>query len=359
MYSAMRTVRALGTAVAVAAGLALALGPFESSTAHAATNAWSVQPATEDGADGRASWDFELAPGETVTDFAQVNNFGDQPLTFQVYSQDATNTPGGAFTLQPADVEPAVVGAWIGLGEQVTVAPGEHAIVPFTLTVPDNAPPGDHAGGIVASVATPGVDASGQQVIVDNRIGSRVYLRVAGDLAASLTLQGLEASYERSWVPFTSGDVEVSFEVHNTGNVRLGGEQWIESHGPFGLGERTVTLDALPEILPGESVVVTARVEGVAPLVRVTEHVHVQPVPPADAREGTPPGPSTGHVSVWAMPWPELALLVLLGFGGCLAWWKRRRSKRRTAVMVQEAVAKARQDLRQELQGQDGVAPDH
>jgi hypothetical protein len=347
---------ALGTAVVAAAGPALAAVPVEPQAMYAAASAqtWSVQPATSDGADGRASWEFDLAPGESVDDFAQVNNFGDQPLTFRVYSQDATNTPGGAFTLQPADVEPVEVGAWIGLSEQVTVAPGEHAIVPFTITVPADATPGDHAGGIVASILTQGVDTEGQQVIVDNRVGSRVYLRVAGALAPQLQIVRLEATYDRSWVPFSAGDVTATFQVRNTGNVRLAGEQTVTGQGLFGLGKHTMTLGDLPEILPGESVVVTVQIEDVAPLLRVTEQVTVHPRPPQTAE--VTPAQATATVSVWAMPWSELGILVLLGLGGWWAWWQRRRRQRRTAAMLEEAVAKAREEARRELQQKSGQA---
>lgn len=103
-------IQAIGSVLIVVAGVAV---PASVAVADASPTAqtWSVQPATDDGADGRASWDFELEPGESVDDIAQVNNFGDQPLTFRVYSHDAINAPEGAFTLQPADVAPAA-GCW-------------------------------------------------------------------------------------------------------------------------------------------------------------------------------------------------------------------------------------------------------
>ena len=62
-----------------------------------------------------------------------------------------------------------------------------------------------------------------------------------------------------------------TFEVRNSGNVRLSGEQAVAGHGLFGLGKHTMVPGDLPEILPGQSIVVTVQLEGVAPLVWVTE----------------------------------------------------------------------------------------
>ncbi|HLU46362.1 MAG TPA: DUF916 domain-containing protein [Natronosporangium sp.] len=346
---------ALGAAAVVAAGLAPPAPPVTTTAtlAAASTQTWSVQPATAEGADGRVSWNFAIAPGESITDFAQVNNFSDQPLTVQVYSHDAVNTPEGAFTLQPADAEPAEVGAWIGLSEQVTIAPGDHAIIPFTLTVPVDTPPGDYAGGVVASVMTTATDAHGQQMVVDNRVGARVYLRVAGELTPQLAVVAGEARYDRSWIPFSGGTVTATFEVRNSGNVRLSGEQAVAGHGLFGLGKHTMVPGDLPEILPGQSIVVTVQLEGVAPLVWVTEKLVIHPQSPQAEVEAAP---ASATVSMWAMPWPELITLALLGFGGWGAWWQRQRRQRRTEAMLAEAVAKAREEVRRGLQQERGKA---
>lgn len=317
----------------------------------AATQTWSVQPAGDEGADGRPNWHYELEPGETVDDVAQVNNFSAEVVTFRVYSHDAINTPEGGFTLQPADVEPTGIGAWIGLDEEITVEPGGSALVPFTLTVPDDATPGDHTGGIIASITTEATDAQGQRVLVDSRAGSRVYLRVAGEVNPALAVTGLEAGYERSWVPFSTGDVTVTYRVENVGNVRLSGEQRITGHGLFGFGEHTATLADVEELLPGQAITVTTRIENVAPLLRITEEVTVNPRPPRTTpAEALPTVLATAAVSVWAVPWPELIIVGLLVLGIAWSWWRRRQQKQQTAAMLAEAVARAREETRRELQ---------
>lgn len=331
----------------LAAGSAIAQGEDEERGAQT----WSVQPANEDGADGRASWDFALEPGESVEDYALITNFGEEALTFDVYSHDAVNTPDGAFTLQPADAESVEVGAWIGLDEQVTVEPGDSSVVPFTIAVPEDAVPGDHAGGIVASITSEATDDEGQQVLVDNRVGSRIYLRVAGELDPVLAVEVVDAEYVRSsWLPFTSGEVTVTYLVRNAGNVRLAGEQEATVHGLFGMGEQTVTLDELREVLPGQAITSSAVADGVAPLVRVTGEVFVDPVPPeATGAEVIPPVRASAATTMWVVPWPELIIIAMLAVGVWWTWRRRRQRKSREATLVADAVAKGREEARKEL----------
>ncbi len=312
---------------------------------------WSVQPAGEEGADGRPHWEFELEPGESVEDVAQLNNFSDEVVTFRVYSHDAINSPEGGFTLQPANEEPKQVGAWIGLDEEITVEPGDSVTIPFTLTVPQDAVPGDHAGGIVASVTSQTTDAQGQQVLVENRVGSRIYLRVAGEVTPALQVSNLSVSYDRSWVPFTAGSTTVSYELRNTGNIRLAGEQSISGHGLFGWGEHSVSIEPAGEILPGESVTVSHEVEGVLPLFRITEEVLVTPeAPQTGTATALPVVQATDSAQAWALPWVELLILAVILLWVVLGWWRRRRSKKKSAAQIEEAVAKAKEEVRREMQ---------
>lgn len=356
---------ALTTVAGVLAGLTLAITPATAAEDQAQQTAetesessltWSVQPAGEDGADGRSHWDLEMDPGETVEDAAQLNNFSDEAVTFQVYSHDAINSPDGGFTLQPADAEPVDVGAWVALDEEVTVEAGESATVPFSLTVPPDATPGDHAGGIVASVTSETTDAQGQRVLVDNRVGSRIYLRVAGDVNPALEVTNLDVSFDRSWVPFTTGVATVTYEVHNAGNVRLSGEQAISGHGLFGLGDHTVGLDPVGEVLPGESVTVTEQVDGILPLFRVTEEVLVTPEAPETSATVLPIVQAQESSQAWALPWAELIILAVLVLLVAGSWWRRRRAKAKNAKQVDEAVAKAREEIRKELQAEKSPA---
>ncbi|MFE2728621.1 WxL protein peptidoglycan domain-containing protein [Kitasatospora sp. NPDC059327] len=276
-----------------------------------APTTWSVQPSTERGPDDRPFFRFALAPGARQVDWVAVTNAGDTPLTVDLYTQDAFTTAAGGFDLLAAGRPPADVGSWIRLKQtRVTVPARSRSDVPFELAVPDNASPGDHSGGVVASIAGPGRDAAGNQVLVDRRVGTRVYLRVDGPLRPALGAGALNADVHTALDPF-DGALTVTYTVRNTGNVRLGARPELTVRGPRGLTTKRQRLDPMPELLPGASQTRTARLDGVTQAFRldVDLTVHPIPVPGGPAETG-----STAHArtTVWAVPWVVVGTSALL-----------------------------------------------
>ena len=66
--------------------------------------------------------------------------------------------------------------------------PGQ-VIVPLTVRIPDNAAPGDHVGGIVVSLRSVGTNSTGQDVVLLQRVGTRVFIRVAGKLVPRASIE--------------------------------------------------------------------------------------------------------------------------------------------------------------------------
>ncbi|MFJ1540621.1 WxL protein peptidoglycan domain-containing protein [Micromonospora chalcea] len=281
---------------------------------------WAVQPSGPGGPTGRNYFTYDLAPGDTVTDHVGVTNLGDRPLTFAVYGTDAYTTTDGAFALLPSDRAATDVGAWIGVERRSwTVPPGRRADIPFRLTVPRDATPGDHTGGVIAAVAQDGVTADGQRVRLDQRIAARVYLRVAGEVRPAVTVESVRVDYDTPLNPIGRADLTVTYRIRNSGNVRVGGTGAVVVDGPGGWTlSRTSPVD-LPELLPGAEFTVTERVTGVPPALRLTATVDLAPTTVDTA---LPPVRRTA--SVWAPPWLLLAALAAAG-----AWLHLRRRRRR------------------------------
>lgn len=126
------------------------------------------------------SFRLSLDPGATVTEHVVVTNYSDQAVTFRPVASDGVVSETGAFDLLPSDVEPVDAGSWISIVDRVDIPAGQSALVPFALTVPADATPGDHPGGIVASVLQEGGAAGGPAVGVETRVGTRIHLRVTG-----------------------------------------------------------------------------------------------------------------------------------------------------------------------------------
>jgi uncharacterized membrane protein len=236
----------------------------------------------------------------------------------------------------------------------VTIGPGEEVEVPFTITIPSNATPGDHTGGIVSSLT--GADPAA--ITVERRLGSRIHVRVAGELRPGLRIDGLVASHSGSTDLLPRGDLDVHFTVTNSGNTRTKGTAELRLRGPFGVADRVVALDDLPELLPGASHDVSVTVPDVPATIRMTATVAVTPmVLGPDDTTGSPIAPVEASTTTWAMPWIPVAIVVLV-----LAWlaprilrrvraWREARRSRRAPEAAETVDGPADDDAA------DDVAP--
>lgn len=308
------------------------------------TITWAVEPAGQDGPDGRVSLRHVVEPGGAVADQVAVTNFSDQPASFRVYAGDGIVTSAGDFDLMPAGMEPVDGGSWVtfgtvegsepgGVGFVVEVAAGATVTVPLEIAVPADATPGDHPAGVVAELVDNG--ASGVQVA--SRVGVRIHLRVSGDVVARVVPDSVRATWEPSWNPFAPGTVRIEYVLANEGNVRLGARAVASLAGPFDMGSDTAELEQR-EILPSQEVVVETEVSA-WPLVRSDGEITVTPVVVGDDEVEAALAAVSLPVSVWTIPWAQLALLALLLGAVVLARRLRRRTAARIEARVQAAIA--------------------
>ncbi|WFE65336.1 DUF916 domain-containing protein [Micromonospora sp. WMMD714] len=297
-------------------------GPAGGDGGHPGTARWAVQPSSAKGPTGRNYFIYDLAPGSTLTDHVGITNLGDRPVTFDVYGTDAYSAADGAFALLPADRPATDVGSWIRVDRREwTIPAGKRVDIPFRLTVPVNATPGDHTGGVIGAVARVRTTATGQRVLVDQRLAARVYLRVTGPVRPAVTVEAVDVSYDHPVDPFGGGDLVVRYRLRNDGNVRLGGSGTVTVAAPFGRELARTSPTDLPELLPGATFTVTERITGVPPLLRLTAAVDI-----AATSTDTALPPVVRTAGVWAPPWLLLALLAgAAGWAG-LRWWRRRRA---------------------------------
>jgi hypothetical protein len=342
-------VLAVLAAVLVTAGLAtIAPAGLGVSAAVAAGGdvSWTVRTGTGDFGDNRTSFSYNVNPGGKVEDTLVVANHGKSPLALGVYTADGYTTESGQFDLVTRDAKSVGVGSWVRAArDSVTVPPGKSVSVPFTVSVPANATPGDHAGGIITSL----VQASDTETInVDRRLGIRIKLRVGGDLKPTMAIENLHVDYTGSANPFAKGSATITYTIHNTGNAILSAQPTAAVSGPFGLFKtqaKAAEGEVPQSLLPGESWKMTAKVNGVTPAVRLASTATITPLI-TDASGSTTslkPVQVTSHG--WAVSW-TLGLLVLLVLAIAVAGpvlLRRRRARRKSAedARVQEAVDQA------------------
>ena len=214
----------------------------------------SARPAGADGnADGRTRFSYQVDPGQRVDDSFLVVNTGTAAQAFTVVGTDAFNDDEGEFALLPTADEPKTIGQWVRFENdanriEFTLGPGERRVLPFRIELPAEATPGDHVGGLVASVVTPG-----EQVNVDRRVGTRIYARVSGQLQPRLSVSSIDASYSGDWWNLLNGTVTVRYTVDNPGNIALAGNVTGGVNTWFGIPVFSDSAGAIDELLPGNT----------------------------------------------------------------------------------------------------------
>ncbi|MFF5218829.1 hypothetical protein [Micromonospora sp. NPDC000442] len=304
-----------------------------------ATVTWAVQPADARGPDGRRWIEHTLDPGVVLTEHLAVRNFGDAPVVFALQAADGYLTDKGRFNMLTSGQESVDGGTWITLPETVTVGAKQTTVVPFTISVPQDATPGDHPAGVAATVTS-----TGGTVAVQSRVGFRVMLRASGTVTAAVAVEDLTVRYERSWNPFASGGVHLTYTARNNGNAAVTGDGTVRVGELFGLAGRNASTD-VPELLPGDGRQVEAHVGGIWGLGRLTTTVEVTPAVVSGEPAGAEVRPTTTTVTVWTVPWPQLALGVL--FGVLLLGWRTitRRRRRQLARLLDQARAEGRESV--------------
>jgi hypothetical protein len=326
--------------VVAASAVSMLAGIFGSAPSASAAKApasisrvtFGIVPALANGEAVRSNFTIAATPGGVAFDHVDALNYSKVPLSLQLYATDAIETASGGFSLLPANVAPTGAGAWIAIAPQFATVvvpaktgkvPGQ-VLVPLTLHVPFNASPGDHVGGIVVSLQTRGTNRTGQSVLLDQRVGTRLFIQVSGPLSPKLTLSDVHRSYVGTLNPVGRGHVDVSYVLTNSGNVDLAVDQSVSVKGLLG-SKRVVSVPKVALLLPGTSIPEQAVVTGVWPQLLAHVVVTAKPIALASGR-GSPAVTASTSVWLWTIPWPLVILLIVVIVAIYLD--RRRRSRR-------------------------------
>ena len=162
---------------------------------------------------GSARWFVaDGEPGQEVVLRALVSNPGDVDETVRLYVRDLRFDRRGEPVIEDRSSD---IGTWGGFDEpEVLVTARSERTATFRLRVPADADPGDHVGVVVAEAAPKG-DGT---VRVVSRVGARLYLTVPGEARPAVELRRLRLEPDGAIAP---REATVTFEVRNTGNVRV------------------------------------------------------------------------------------------------------------------------------------------
>lgn len=324
--------------VAVVLAAALLAGASVPAPAMAADDGTSWEVDTVDGSlgSGRQNYDFAVEPGDRLEDALMVVNNGATPIILALYAADAFTTDTGLLDLRTRDHAPTGVGGWLQLDrDRISLQPGETVDVPFTLTVPADASPGSHMGGIVTTPAS-----TSSVTEPERRVAIRIHVRVGKGFRPSLSVEDLSVDY--SGDPFGTGGAIVTYTIRNTGDTMLAAEQAVVVAGPFDAFRVTADpVDDAPRLLPDETWRVSVSVRGVAPAGLLAATVTLVPLytDPAGSTGPLATVEHTGHG--WAIPWLPAMLILSLGALVAVVFARKRRRAAPGEILPRDAATVA------------------
>ena len=239
--------------VLVGLGLALLAG---SGIAHADHDlSFGIRPtkASEGGAGTSSYFSYSLDPGAVLSSEALVLNSGDVPVTLRLYAADGITAVNGGTAFALEGQEPTGVSHWLSLPvKEIALGPGEEMIVPFTITVPSDASPGQHVAGLV--VAAPPIGEASSSGEGEGQFTTMVVQQ--GAVAVVIDVPGPRVT----WLEITGtclkeqDDLGATFviAVRNRGNIFVKGEGslFIMDRNGQELASNPLSLET---VLPGDT----------------------------------------------------------------------------------------------------------
>ncbi|MFF3698553.1 hypothetical protein [Streptomyces sp. NPDC002221] len=307
--------RPIRLALPATALLLCALAAPAAAAAPTASGDWTAAPASGGGtrpsADGRPYFYLEGPPGAVLEDTVSLSNPSGAPLAVRLRGAAAYNATNGNFAVRPTP-DP-----WIALAApQVRIPPHTRADVPFAVTVPSGAQPGDHPAALLA-------EAGGRQV------GVRLQLRVSGPTLSALTVESVRVDKAHGLIRYA---------LVNRGNTDLAPRLALRADGVFGRALNRPA-KALPvELLPGQRVELSEPWPHPPALDRVTVRLDVTADGGAHASAGA---------SAVFVPWGAVAGAGLVALGGGAAALRLVRRRRRRSAEESVEVPLAERELAQ------------
>lgn len=197
-----------------------------------------------------------MNPGANITRDVEVQNKSSHPTTVSVYT-GAAEIVDGQFTVSD-EGNHNDLSNWTSVPEPtISMAAGESAVVPVTISVPSDAPEGEQYAAIWAQVQ--GTDDAALQV---SRVGIREYISVGpgNGPAVSFSANTMTATRSENNAPM------VTAEISNTGGRALDvtGSLTLDK-GPGGISAGPIPLTKTVTVSPGGSARVAVELDGSLP----------------------------------------------------------------------------------------------
>ncbi|WP_327703158.1 hypothetical protein OG530_16185 [Streptomyces decoyicus] len=300
-----------GAILATAAVLLCPAAAVARPAAAPAPPGWSAAPAPGDGAEPSAQdrpyFYLEGAPGTVMNDRLSLRNPTGRAVTVRLRS--------------------SLPGSWLALAsKEVKVPPRTRARVPFTVTVPRGAAPGDRSGALTATGGGKGGGAGVRDAVP-------VHLRVTGPTLSALTVEDVSVSGR-------GGTAVIRYTLVNRGNTVLAPRLAVRADGLFGPVLRRAARTLPVGLRPGQALDLTEEWADPPDLDRVDVRLMV-----------TAGGGAHGaaFATYTTAPWGVVAgpvLLLAAGAGGLAVVRRRRRAQAVSGVPGADTARTAADEVR-------------
>ena len=283
------------------------------------------------GVTNRSTFSYKLDPGAIQTDSVVVQNLAEEDKTVVLYVANAFTTASGLIGVKANDQAKTGPVDWLKfttkLPNNTFVLKGLSALtVPFTITIPPNAPPGDYAFGIAVApdASDPSATPGGNTIQILQAAASLVELRVSGPLIPIVRVGALTVSSEAKLVPgFVDGSTKVTFEVVNIGNQRINAVIQLVERNLFDTVIHREPAIKLGNVLPGSRVKLTRSWDN-DPYIKGSVSVEIT--------TGTATS-ATRSVNFWSVSWRTFVVpLMLIAAIFALRWRIRKHRRDRDAA---------------------------
>lgn len=177
-------------------------------TADAQQDGVSITPATIE---------ETLDPGDVRQFSVTVENLKNTEQTYYLFTRNIKGVEAGGIPVFAADNLERTgleLADWITLPTSEITIPGNgKEKIEFTITVPEQAAPGGHFGGVFISVDPPKIEASG--AAVGYQVANIINIRVSGEAVEQASIR----QFSTSKFLYGSQNVEFSVRIQNEGNV--------------------------------------------------------------------------------------------------------------------------------------------
>jgi hypothetical protein len=158
-------------------------------------------------------------PGDTLTQTLTVTNESGEDREYYVYKKNITGVENGGvpvFAKEEGERTVYEVAEWIQIPtEPIKVFANQSLELPITITVPPEATPGSHFGGVFISAEPPKLREIGAGVGYE--VVSIISLRINGDISDMARIR----SFSTDKLVYGSKHVKFSAKIENQGNILI------------------------------------------------------------------------------------------------------------------------------------------